>query len=121
MSDIIWNRVPFETRPLLRLADGSLCVLSPRALMSWLTDGFYYRALDAARAAGKRQAFTNFFGVLIENYVCDLFAQVLTGPRPVGGGRRPPRTGVRRRQAHSRSCHPTMAKTSFWSRSCPAD
>jgi hypothetical protein len=58
--------------PLLRLDfvlldDGRLALTSPRAIYSWLTDGWYYRLLDLAIQKGQRDAFTTFVGYLFEN------------------------------------------------------
>lgn len=46
---IAWDRSPFDLRPFLRRADGRLILISSRALMSWMTEGIYHRALTAAR------------------------------------------------------------------------
>lgn len=60
-----YNRVPFEAQPFLRLADGRYMLWSPRALISWMTDGFYYRALDTARRVGRGGDFRTFWGYLV--------------------------------------------------------
>ncbi len=49
LEHIAWEVRPFMQRPFLRLASGGLLLLSPRALASWVTDGFHYRLLDAAQ------------------------------------------------------------------------
>jgi hypothetical protein len=82
-----YNRVPFDSRPFLRLADGRFLLWSPRTIISWLTDGFYYRALDAARGAGRREQFLTFWGYLVEQYARQLLEEVYPEPRPVGSGR----------------------------------
>jgi hypothetical protein len=62
----------------VRLEDGSLLLTTPRALFSWLTDGFHYRLLDSAQArnTSKRRKesrkYTSYAGVLVERYAIDL-------------------------------------------------
>jgi hypothetical protein len=70
-----WNRVPFETRPFLRLEDGRLMLWSPRTMIGWLTDGFYFRALDTATQRGKEPSFRTYFGALVEDYVCTVLEE----------------------------------------------
>lgn len=82
-----WERTAFEAKPLLRLEKGHLLVISPRALESWLSDGFYHRALDAARTRGEVQRFQIFFGRLVEEYALRLLRSAHPEPRPVGSGR----------------------------------
>jgi hypothetical protein len=84
----LWNRVPFEQRPLLRLSDGQLIVVSPRALLSWLTDGFYHRAFNSARRRGDatRGRFGHHTGRLVETYALELMRSVHPGERPPGAG-----------------------------------
>lgn len=45
---IAWDHTAFEQRPLLRRADGSMRLISPRGLVSWMTRGIHHRALQAA-------------------------------------------------------------------------
>ena len=52
---ISWDRAPFEQRPFLRLEDGRLFLISPRAIFSWSTTGIYYRLLDSAKARPTRR------------------------------------------------------------------
>ena len=94
LEHLAWDVLPFMRHPFLRLAEGGLLLLSPRALFSWLTDGFHYRRLDAAqrRSAGDRRRkisrkYTAFAGELLEEYALDLVRSVHAGERPVGGGR----------------------------------
>ena len=82
-----YNRTPFDTRPFLRLDDGRYMLWAPRALVSWMTDGFYYRSLDAARDCGRRDQFHTFWGHLVERYSADVLAAVHPHPRPLGSGR----------------------------------
>lgn len=67
-ENLRWELRPWKTRPLLRLADGSLLLTAPRFLHSWLTDGFYHRLLTSASRRGKREShdITAFYGRLLE-------------------------------------------------------
>jgi hypothetical protein len=82
-----WDRIPFEMRPLLRLDEGALLLLSPRAIESWVGDGFYHRALAAARTRGDVPRFQRFYGRLVEDYVLTLLMDVHPEPAPAGVGR----------------------------------
>lgn len=64
-----WELRPLKARPLLRLADGSLLLMAPRFLHSWLTDGFFHRLLTSASRRGKREShdLTAFYGRLLES------------------------------------------------------
>ena len=50
-----WDHAVLEAKPFLRDPEGFLLLHSPPALMSWMTRGLHYRALDAAnrRTDGK--------------------------------------------------------------------
>jgi hypothetical protein len=80
LDHLIWDRIPFEQRPFLRLGDGRMILMSPRFLHAWMGEGFYYRLLDSAadrRLAGSSdrrmsRRFTEFHGELVENYVLAL-------------------------------------------------
>ncbi len=82
-----WDRIPFEMRPLLRLDNGTLLLLSPRAIESWVGDGFYHRALAAARARNEAPRFQRFYGRLVEDYVLALLKDVHPEAAPAGVGR----------------------------------
>jgi hypothetical protein len=45
---IAWDHTPFEKRPFLRLDDDTLRLISPRALVAWMTKGMHHRVLQAA-------------------------------------------------------------------------
>ena len=83
---LAWDITPFMSKPFLRLPDGLLCLTSPRALQSFLTDGIYYRFLDIAATEGRRDDYTKFIGSLVERYVVELFEEGL-GAKPPGDGR----------------------------------
>ena len=92
LSDLAWEVRPFMRHPFLLTDDGGLLLLSPRALLSWLSEGFHYRLLRSAeRRAGTdrklSRAYTAFAGELVEEYALELVRSVHPGERPVGGGR----------------------------------
>lgn len=70
---LAWEATPFQQRPFVLLDDGRLALTSPRAIYSWLTDGWYYRLLDIAISKGRRDDFTTFVGYLFETYVLEIF------------------------------------------------
>jgi len=47
-AHVAWDHTAFEQRPYLRALDGTLRLISPRALQSWMTRGMHHRALQAA-------------------------------------------------------------------------
>jgi hypothetical protein len=78
---LAWERTPFMQRPFLEYSDGKWRLLMPRALDSWLSDGFYHRALHSAQQRDLEQQntrseitlrFTRYFGHLAERYVLRL-------------------------------------------------
>jgi hypothetical protein len=44
-----WDHTAFESKPFLREPNGNLVLVSPFALVSWLTRGIHFRVLDAGR------------------------------------------------------------------------
>ena len=110
---LAWETTPFLTKPFLRIP-GGLCLLSPRPVQAFLTDGVYYRFLDIAVEEKQRDDFTTFVDWLIERYVQELFEQALAS-RPAGSGR------VHGEQGYREGSSPLMlrstaAPTSCWSR-----
>ena len=93
---LAWEATPFQQRPFVLLDDGRLALTSPRAIYSWLTDGWYYRLLDIAIQKGNRDDFTTFAGYLFETYVREIFELALPNrqaahgrvhaEQPYGGG-----------------------------------
>ncbi len=93
IEKLAWETRPLMRHPFLRTEDGSLLLLSPRAIQSWLTDGFHYRLL---RSAQKRSAsdpkrktsrrYTAYAGELLEEHVLRLVRSSY-GERPIGSGR----------------------------------
>lgn len=83
---LAWDVTPVLQKPFFELPGGGpLLLLSPRAATSWLTEGVYYRLLDAAAAEGERDTFTTFVGWLYERYLLEVFEAALP-QRPSGGG-----------------------------------
>jgi len=82
---LAWEATPFQQRPFVLLDDGRLALTSPRAIYSWLTDGWHYRLLDIAMQKRQRDAFTTFIGYLFETYVVELF-QLALPARAAGNG-----------------------------------
>lgn len=93
IEQLAWETRPLMRHPFLRTEDGSLVLLSPRSIQSWLTDGFHYRLLLSAQ---KRSAsdpkhktsrrYTAYAGELLEDYVLGIVRSSY-GERPVGSGR----------------------------------
>lgn len=69
LPNMAWDRIPFEVRPFLRLSNGELLAISPRAVEAWLGDGFYHRSLAAARDKGQAKRFLSFYGYLVEEHI----------------------------------------------------
>jgi hypothetical protein len=76
-GQLLWDRVPFEQKPFLRLKSGELVLMSPRFLYAWMGEGFYYRLLDSAtrrkppsgRSETAAPRFMALHGELMEKYV----------------------------------------------------
>ncbi len=105
-AQLAWDTLPFLRHPFVRLGDDSLLLTSKRAMLSWLTEGFHYRLLDAAQSRGREisQAYTSHAGRLLEPYALELMESVHPGERPAGGGRifGEQRYGTGRRQKDQR-------------------
>ncbi|MGH2905771.1 MAG: hypothetical protein ACRDKI_03265 [Solirubrobacterales bacterium] len=88
LDAIVWDIRPLNKHPFLRLDSGDLVLMSPRSLQVWLTDGFHYRALDAAKRLGASdsQRYTRFAGLLLERYFRELMDTSL-GDREIGLGK----------------------------------
>lgn len=87
VANMAWDRVPFEMRPLWTLLSGDLVAASPRALLSWLGDGFYHRTLVAARERGEAKRFLDFYGWLVEGYVLKMLRAVHPESEPLASCR----------------------------------
>jgi hypothetical protein len=88
-----WELRPFKATPFLRLTDGRLLLLAPPWLLSWVGEGFHYRALTHAQREGEKTSakYTRFAGEVIERYALDLAEATapesvrVMGEQPYGG------------------------------------
>jgi hypothetical protein len=82
-DQLSWDQVTFMRHPLIQVRDDLYLLQSPRALIAWMVDGPYYRALDSARERGGRavSAFTSRVGQLTERYVLELIDSAHPEPR----------------------------------------
>jgi hypothetical protein len=87
LDTLAWERRPFLRRPFLRLEDGQWLLIAPRAIESWLGEGFMHRAMEAAERRGESLRLRGFLGAVFERYCLDLTRSVYIGERPPGGGR----------------------------------
>jgi hypothetical protein len=71
-----WETRPFKARPFLRLANGDLLLLAPAWLLSWVGEGFHYRALTHAQTLSPALSakYTRFVGKIAETYALDIAA-----------------------------------------------
>jgi hypothetical protein len=85
----VWELRPFNTTPYLPLTDGGLLLLGRPWMLSWLGEGFYYRAMkmaqadDATEAEGRSnhvQNYTAYTGHVFEQY-CLRHARAALGQR----------------------------------------
>jgi hypothetical protein len=85
----VWELRPFNTTPYLRLNDGGLLLLGRPWMLSWLGEGFHYRAMkmaqadDASEARGRTdhvQNYTAYTGHVFEQY-CLRHARAALGDR----------------------------------------
>jgi hypothetical protein len=85
-----WEVRPFTSTPFLRFTNGDLLLLSPAWLLSWLGEGFHYRALRRAQQAGSATSakYQRFAGEITELYALDLAMAALTEPDAVFGEQR---------------------------------
>lgn len=82
-----WEIRPFASSPFLRLTNGDLLLLSPAWLLSWLGEGFHYRALRRAEHEGKETSarYLRFAGEFTELYALDLATAGVSEPDVVFG------------------------------------
>jgi len=91
----IWELRPFNTHPFLRLqGDGGLLLLGRPWMLSWLSEGFYYRVMrvaqaeDVAAADGRTdhvQRFTAYAGHAFEKYCLRMAREGVPKPALVIG------------------------------------
>jgi hypothetical protein len=77
---------PFDVRPFLQLGDGSLMLWSPRALVTWATEGIFHRLHQSAKHRRCDESFRGFHAWLIERYCADLMGEALPPRRLAGSG-----------------------------------
>ena len=93
-EQIAWDHSVLERWPLIRLPGDRLRLLSPRALVAWMTRGFHYRLLDGAGAGltgrdahDARGRFLTFTGAIGEAYVQRLVSTSLRNAAAAGAVR----------------------------------
>lgn len=94
-----WEFRPFKSTPFLRLANGDLLLLGMPWLLSWLGEGFHYRALTHARhvqGEAKLLRYTRFMGEVVEQYALDLAHAAMDSRATVLGEQRYGRGGGNR-------------------------
>ena len=69
-----WEFRPFKGTPFLRFSNGDLLLLGAPWLLSWLGEGFHYRALTHAQSLGSDVSgrYTRLVGEAVERYALDL-------------------------------------------------
>ncbi len=87
LDTLAWERRPFLRRPFLQLENGQWLLIAPRAIESWLGEGFLHRAMEAAECRGESSHLRGFLGAVFERYCLELTRSVYPGVRPPGGGR----------------------------------
>lgn len=82
-----WELRPFKRAPFLCRADGGLLLLSQSLLLSWLGEGFHYRALTYAQREGPQVSakYTRLAGEVVERYALDLAEAAIAAPARVLG------------------------------------
>jgi hypothetical protein len=87
-----WEFRPFKSTPFLRFSGGDLLLLGAPWMLSWLGEGFHYRALTHAQSLGSDVSgrYSRFVGETVERYALelaiDLRATVLGEQRYGKGG-----------------------------------
>jgi len=77
---IAWETRPFKAKPFLRMANGDLLLLAPPWLLSWVGEGFHYRALTHAQTLSPALSakYTRFVGKVVETYALDIATTAAT-------------------------------------------
>ena len=76
-----WETRPFKQRPFLRLANNDIVLLAPPLLLSWMGEGFHYRALTQAQRHGPELSarYTRFAGHVLERFALDIAETATAG------------------------------------------
>jgi hypothetical protein len=71
---VSWEFRPFKSTPFLRFSGGDLLLLGVPWMLSWLGEGFHYRALTHAQSLGSDVSgrYTRFVGETVERYALEL-------------------------------------------------
>ncbi len=88
---LAWEVRPFKRSPFLRLLSGDLLLLGLPWLLSWLGEGFHYRAMThAQQVRGKAELlrYTRFMGEVVERYALDLARAAMDSRAVVMGEQR---------------------------------
>ena len=93
-----WEFRPFKSTPFLRFANGDLLLLAMPWVLSWLGEGFHYRALTYAQAQGQADVmrYSRFMGEAVEQYALDLAHAAVDGLATVLGEQRYGKGGGKR-------------------------
>jgi hypothetical protein len=86
-ASVAWEVRPFKRWPFLRLGGGDLLLLSRAWLLSWLGEGFHYRAMTHAQQMTPPQTlrYTTYVGEVVERYALDLAEDTFSAPQQVFG------------------------------------
>jgi hypothetical protein len=84
---VAWELRPFKRWPFLRMSDGDLLLLGRPWLLSWLGEGFHYRAMTHAQKLTPPQTtkYTAYVGQVVERYASDLAEGTFSEPHHVYG------------------------------------
>jgi hypothetical protein len=84
---VAWELRPFKRWPFLRMSDGELLLLGRPWLLSWLGEGFHYRAMTHAQKLTPPQTtkYTAYVGQVVERYALDLAEGTFSEPHHVYG------------------------------------
>ena len=93
-----WEFRPFKSTPFLRFANGDLLLLGMPWALSWLGEGFHYRALRHAQAQGQAEVlrYSRFMGEVVERYTLDLAHAAMDSHATVLGEQRYGKGGGKR-------------------------
>lgn len=81
-----WNRVPFDEKPFLRVGE-ELILWSNPSIVSWITDGLFFRILNSAPSCKERSRFKTFYGWLFEEHIRTTLDSALGHSKLAAGGR----------------------------------
>ncbi len=71
-----FNALEITRRPLVRLSDGKIIVLSLRRLFIRLTDSVYFDILDNIKTTQEKSLFSKIYGKAIEDYFQDILENI---------------------------------------------